>query len=50
LLELSFSKKAKSDFQYLKEAALDEKTKGLLRIIEENPFQMPPPFGSAYWK
>lgn len=41
---LKFSKMAVKDSGKLKSAGLDEKTKRLLRIIEENPFQTPPPY------
>ncbi len=41
---LKFSKMAVKDSGKLKSAGLDEKAKRLLRIIEENPFQTPPPY------
>ena len=41
---LKFSKLAVKDSGKLKSAGLDEKAKRLLRIIEENPFQTPPPY------
>ncbi len=41
---LKFSKMAVKDSEKLKSAGLDEKAKRLLRIIEENPFQTPPPY------
>lgn len=41
---LKFSKLAVKDSAKLKQAGLDEKTKRLLKIISENPFQTPPPY------
>ncbi len=41
---LKFSKMSVKDSGKLKSAGLDEKAKRLLRIIEENPFQTPPPY------
>lgn len=41
---LKFSKLAVKDSEKLKSAGLDGKAKRLLRIIEENPFQTPPPY------
>ncbi|MGN1194487.1 MAG: Txe/YoeB family addiction module toxin [Acutalibacteraceae bacterium] len=39
-----FSKAAVKDAENLKAASLDAKAKRLLRIIEINPFQSPPPY------
>ncbi len=41
---LKFTKLAIKDSKNLKSAGLDEKTKKLLEIIKENPFQNPPPY------
>ena len=41
---IRFSKQADKDKKRLKGAGLDIKTKGLLHIIAENPFQNPPPY------
>lgn len=44
MYKLKFSKAAVKDSANLKTAGLDNKTKRLLRIIEKNPFQTPPPY------
>lgn len=41
---LKFTKLAVKDSKNLKETGLDEKAKRLLHIIEEDPFQNPPPY------
>jgi Txe/YoeB family toxin of toxin-antitoxin system len=41
---LVFSKQALADARMLEQAGLDRKTKDLLRILRENPFQNPPPY------
>jgi len=39
-----FSKLADKDKKLLKQAGLENKTKELLNIILENPYQIPPPY------
>lgn len=41
---LFFTKEAEKDSKKLKQAGLKEKAESLLRFIELNPFQNPPPF------
>ena len=41
---LFFTKEAEKDSKKLKQAGLKEKAENLLRVIERNPFQNPPPF------
>ncbi len=41
-----FSKQAEKDKKLLKGAGLDKKTKELLNVIAQNPFQNPPPYES----
>lgn len=42
--KIVFTKKADKDKKLLKSVGLDTKTKTLLNIIAENPFQNPPPY------
>ncbi len=39
-----YTKTATKDIPNLKAAKLDKKAKKLIELIEENPFQSPPPF------
>jgi toxin YoeB len=41
---LKFSSFAEKDKKKLKQAGLEEKARKLLKIIQENPFQNPPPY------
>ena len=41
---LFFTKEAERDAKKLKQADLEGKAESLLRVIEQNPFQNPPPF------
>jgi toxin YoeB len=41
---LFFTKEAEKDAKKLKQADLKGKAESLLRVIEQNPFQNPPPF------
>ena len=41
---LFYTKEAEKDSKKLKQASLKEKAENLLRVIERNPFQNPPPF------
>jgi Txe/YoeB family toxin of toxin-antitoxin system len=41
---LFFTKDAEKDAKRLKQAGLKEKTGNLLEVIEQNPFQNPPPY------
>ena len=41
---LFYTKEAEKDSKKLKQAGLKEKAENLLRVIERNPFQNPPPF------
>jgi len=40
--EIIFSRQANKDKKLLKQAGLEQKAKGLLEIIQSNPYQMPP--------
>ena len=42
--ELVYTKQAQKDAKKLASSGLKSKAKSLLEIIEENPFQTPPPF------
>ena len=42
--ELVFTKQAVKDAKKLSSAGLQEKVKELLEILQENPFQIPPPY------
>lgn len=42
--KIIFSKLADKDKQLLKQAGLEEKTIGLLDMISENPYQIPPTY------
>jgi Txe/YoeB family toxin of Txe-Axe toxin-antitoxin module len=44
---LFFTKEAEKDSKKLKQAGLKEKAESLLRVIELNPFQNPPPYAKA---
>ena len=41
---LFLTKEAEKDSKKLNQAGLNEKAENLLRVIERNPFQNPPPF------
>jgi len=41
---LFYTKEAEKDSKKLKQAGLKEKAESLLRVIERNPLQNPPPF------
>ena len=41
---LLYTKQAQKDAKRLESAGLKEKTQGLLRVLEDDPFQSPPPF------
>lgn len=41
---LVYSKRARKDAKKLSSSSLKPKAKGLLTILESNPFQKPPPF------
>ena len=41
---IKFTKNAEKDKKLLKNAGLEEKTKKLLNLISNNPFQMPPSY------
>lgn len=41
---VSFSKQASRDKILLKAVGLEQKTKSILSILMENPFQVPPPY------
>ena len=42
--ELYFTRQAKKDAKNLAAAGLKEKAEALLAIIQDNPYQFPPPF------
>ncbi len=41
---LIYTKQAQKDAKKLASSGLKEKAQGLLRVIEQNPYQNPPPF------
>jgi len=41
---LFYTKEAEKDSKKLKQAGLKERAESLLQVIEQNPFQNPPPF------
>ena len=41
---LVFTRQAQKDAKLLAAAGLKEKAEGLLRLLQENPFQNPPPY------
>ena len=44
MFELYYTKQAKKDARKLASANLKSKTQALLNIIQENPYQNPPPY------
>lgn len=42
--QLVYTRQAQKDAKRLASAGLKEKAQGLLRVLEENPFQSPPPY------
>ncbi|MDP3976573.1 MAG: Txe/YoeB family addiction module toxin [Pseudomonas sp.] len=42
--QLVYTKQAQKDAQKLAAAGLKDKAKGLLAVVQENPFQNPPPY------
>ncbi len=42
--QIHYTKQARKDAKKLTSAGLKEKAQALLKIIQENPFQRPPPF------
>ena len=42
--QIYYTKQARKDAKKLASAGLKEKAKALLKIIQEDPFQRPPPF------
>lgn len=42
--QLVYTKQAQKDAQKLATAGLKDKAKGLLAVLQENPFQNPPPY------
>ena len=42
--QIYYTKQARKDAKKLASAGLKEKAQALLKIIQENPFQRPPPF------
>lgn len=42
--QLVYTKQAQKDAQKLAAAGLKEKAKALLAVVQENPFQNPPPY------
>lgn len=42
--QLVYTKQAQKDAQKLAAAGLKDKAKGLLAVLQENPFQNPPPY------
>lgn len=46
---VKLTKRAEKDKKLLKEAKLGKQAQKLLDILEENPFQSPPPFEKLTW-
>ena len=44
MYSIVYTKKAANDITNLKAAKLDSKTKSLIAILRENPYQTPPPY------
>lgn len=44
MYKIVYTKKAVNDIEKLKSAKLDKKTKTLIELIRENPFQTPPSY------
>lgn len=44
MYKIVYTKKAVNDIEKLKSAKLDKKTKALIELVRENPFQTPPPY------
>ncbi len=44
MFSIVYTKKATTDIPKLKAAKLENKTKALIEIIRENPYQTPPPY------
>lgn len=44
MYKIVYTKKAVNDIEKLKSAKLDKKTKPLIELIRENPFQTPPSY------
>ena len=44
MYEIVYTKKAIADISKLKEAKLDNKAKMLIEILQNNPYQTPPPY------
>lgn len=44
MYEILYTKKSVSDIAKLKAAKLDNKTKSLIEILRNNPYQNPPPY------
>ena len=44
IYEIRYTKVAKKDLTYIKQAKLNAKLKKILEILTKNPYQNPPPF------
>ncbi|NBK96624.1 MAG: Txe/YoeB family addiction module toxin [Erysipelotrichia bacterium] len=44
MYKIVYTKKALKDIEKVKSAKLDKKTKALIELVRENPFQNPPPY------
>lgn len=44
MYSIVYTKKAANDIPNLKAAKLEKKTKALIELIRENPYQTPPPY------
>jgi toxin YoeB len=44
MYSIVYTKKAANDIRNIKAAKLDKKTKALIEILRENPYQTPPPY------
>ncbi len=44
MYKIVYTKKAAKDVEKIKSNKLDTKTKRLIEVIKENPFQIPPPY------
>ena len=44
MYSIVYTKKATNDIRNIKSAKLENKTKALIELIRENPYQTPPPY------
>lgn len=44
MYQIVYTKQAAKDIKYIKAAGLEEKVKGLINLVREDPFHNPPPY------